>query len=105
MDSDEEEHERSINAVTTDNKKRRHLYYSDKSDQLKSMEYQIKILDDNMQLLQSKLNRLLRQGHIAKDCTMLRRQKSRTQNRTGNCDSPAQTRQQPFNDNRSDQQV
>lgn len=120
-DSDEEEPERSINAVTTDNKERRHHYHSDKSDQLKSMEDQIKILVDNMQLLQSKLNSIeskakekaetrtcyncYRQGHIAKDCKKPRRQFPRTQNRTDNSNSPAQTRRQPLNDNGSDQQA
>lgn len=85
------------------------------------MEDQIKILVDNMQLLQSKLNSIeskdkekaetrtcyncYRQGHIAKDCKKPRRQFSRTQNRTDNSNSPAQTHRQPLNDNGSDQQA
>lgn len=36
-DSDEEKPERSINAVATDNKERRHHYHSDNSYQLKSI--------------------------------------------------------------------
>lgn len=89
-DSDEEEPERSINAVATNNKERRHHYHSDNSDQLKSMEDQIRIVVDNMQLLQSKLNSIEskskekaetracyncnRQGHIAINCKKPRRQ-------------------------------
>lgn len=96
-DSDEEELERSINAVATNNKERRHHYHSDNSDQLKSMEDQIRILVDKMQLLQSKLNSIEskskekaetrtcyncnRQGHIAINCKKPRRQFPRTQNR------------------------
>lgn len=113
--------EGSINAVTTDNRERRHPYHSDKSDQLKSIGDQIKILVDNMQMLQSQFNSIeskakekvetcscyncYRQGHIAKDCMKPRRQFQRTQNRTDNSSRPVQTRRQPLNDNGSDQQA
>lgn len=74
-----------------------------------------------MQLLQSKLNSIKskskekaetrtsyncnRQGHIGIICKRPRRQFPRTQNRTDNSKSPAQTRRQSLKDNGSDQQA